>query len=124
MRIVFFFFMLFTTSFSFAQDTTSSGIAIDSLPPSEIDIPIQINLKPIYALAERNVDTVFTSPGYPNGWVQSDCATRYKYHFRRSPLKMSMKGTMLQLGFTGYYQIVGSTRACGGGAVLSPWTPS
>src|SRR5438270_559435 len=60
---------------------TASNVTIDSLPESQIDIPIQINLKPIYALAERKVDTVFTSPNYPNDWVDADCATHYKYHF-------------------------------------------
>lgn len=123
MRIAFLFLILLITNFSFAQNKTSSGIKIDSLPESQIDIPIQINLKPIYALAEKNVDTVFTSPNYPDGWIQSDCATRYKYHFRRSPLTMSMNGTTLNLAFTGYYQIAGSTRVCVSGAVLSPWTP-
>ena len=106
-----------------AQSKIVAGIRLDSLPESQIDIPIQVNLKPIYALAEKNVDTVFTSPNYPDGWVQVDCATRYKYHFRRSPLKMTMNGMVLNLGFTGYYQIVGSTRACVGGTVVSPWTP-
>ncbi|HEY6954841.1 MAG TPA: DUF4403 family protein [Flavisolibacter sp.] len=124
MRIVFLFLATVLALKSFSQDKTSSGIKIDSLPESQIDIPIQINLRPIYALAEKNVDTVFTSPNYPDGWVQSDCATRYKYHFRRSPLTMSMNGTVLNLGFMGYYQIVGSTRACVNGAVLSPWTPA
>src|SRR5688500_3856863 len=84
--------ILFTTLLfpvvSFSQDTTSSGIRIDSLPESTIDIPIQVNIKPIYVLAEKNVDTIFTSPNYPEGWVNSDCATRYKYHFRRSPLQI------------------------------------
>src|SRR3982751_3133055 len=112
MRIVFLFFVCFIAINSFAQDKTSSGVKIDSLPESQIDIPIQINLKPIYALAEKNVDTVFTSPNYPDDWVQSDCATRYKYHFRRSPLKMSMNGTTLNLSFTGYYQITGASRVC------------
>jgi hypothetical protein len=60
--------------------------SISSLPESQIDIPIQISLKPFYTLAEKNVDHYFTSPNYPNGWVESDCATRYKYHFTRSPL--------------------------------------
>lgn len=123
MRIVFLCFSFCFVSFIAAQNKTSSGIRIDSLPESQIDIPIQINLRPIYALAERNVDTVFTSPNYPDGWIQPDCATRYKYHFRRSPLNMSMNGTTLNLAFMGYYQIIGSTRACVRGAVLSPWTP-
>lgn len=96
----------------------------DSLPLSRIDIPIQISLKPVYSLAEKNVDTVFSSPGYPDGWVQAGCATRYKYRFRRSPLRMQMQGTALDLSFTGFYRIAGSTRLCSGSTVLSPWTPS
>jgi hypothetical protein len=115
--------LCFSISGILCAQKTSTNITIDSLPESQIDIPIQVNLRPIYVLAEKNVDTVFTSPDYPDGWVQSDCATRYKYHFRRSPLTMSMNGTNLNLSFVGYYQIVGSTRACVSGVVLSPWTP-
>jgi hypothetical protein len=96
---------------------------IDSLPVSEIDIPISINLKPIFALAETQVDTVFTSPNYPTGWVQADCATRYKYRFRRSPFRISASGTTFNLGFTGFYRITGATRGCVGGTSITPWTP-
>ncbi|MET0392323.1 MAG: DUF4403 family protein [Chitinophagaceae bacterium] len=101
----------------------ATDFALDSLPDSEINIPIQINLKPVYALAEKQVDTLFTSPNYPDGWVQSGCDTRYKYVFRRSPLQMKAAGTSLDLGFTGYYKIIGSTRVCVAGAAVSPWTP-
>lgn len=97
---------------------------MDSLPESEINIPIQVNLKPIYYMAEKTVDTVFTSPNWPNGWVQDECDTRYKYTFRRGPLQMKTAGTSLLLGFTGYYKIIGSTRVCVNGTALSPWTPS
>ncbi|HEV8506576.1 MAG TPA: DUF4403 family protein, partial [Chitinophagaceae bacterium] len=97
---------------------------IDSLPESEINIPIQVNLKSIYNMAEKTVDTVFTSPNWPTGWVQDECDTRYKYTFRRGPLQMKTAGTTLLLGFTGYYKIIGSTRVCVNGTALSPWTPS
>ena len=97
---------------------------MDSLPESEVNIPIQVNLKPIYTMAEKTVDTVFTSPNWPNGWVQDECDTRYKYTFRRGPLQMKTAGTTLLLGFTGYYRIIGSTRVCVNGTALSPWTPS
>lgn len=96
---------------------------LDSLPDSEIDLPIQINLKPVYALAETKVDTLFTSAGYPDGWIQSACDTRYKYEFRRSALQMRASGTNFNLAFTGYYKIIGSTRVCVAGAAVSPWTP-
>ena len=97
---------------------------MDSLPESEINIPIQVNLKSIYSMAEKTVDTVFTSPNWPNGWVQEECDTRYKYTFRRGPLQMKAAGTALLLGFTGYYRIIGSTRVCVNGTALSPWTPA
>lgn len=96
---------------------------LDSLPVSEINIPIRVNLRPLFAMAEKSVDTIFTSPNYPNGWVQDGCDTRYKYRFRRSPLFFRGAGSSLEIGFTGYYQITGSSRVCVNGTVISPWTP-
>src|SRR5438034_5513665 len=100
-----------------------TNFRLDSLPNSEINIPIRINLQPVYAMAEKNVDTVFTSPNYPDDWMEDGCDTRYKYIFRRGPLEMKASGTSLNLGFTGYYKIIGSTRVCVKGTVISPWTP-
>src|SRR5690348_7803922 len=74
-------------------DLSPVNFRLDSLPESEINIPIQVNLKPLYTEAEKSVDTVFTSAGYPDNWVQEGCATRYKYVFRRSPLQISGKGS-------------------------------
>ena len=95
---------------------------LDSVPLSEINIPIQINLKPVYAMAEKNVDTLFTSEGYPDGWLQEGCDMRYKYMFRRGPLQMKVSGTSMNLAFMGYYKIIGSTRVCVMGAAVTPWT--
>ena len=102
---------------------SQTDFRLDSLPVSEINIPIVVNLKPLYSEAEKIVDTVFTSPNWPNDWVQDECATRYKYHFRRSALQMKASGNILTLGFTGFYKIIGSTRVCAGSTVMSPWTP-
>ena len=118
MRGYFFWLFIFL-----ALKSNGSPMQDTILPESRIVVPIQINLKPVYALAEKSVDKVFTSPDYPNGWVELDCATRYKYHFRRSPLQMKTSGTTMNLSFTGFYQIIGSTRACVGNTALSPWTP-
>ncbi len=101
-----------------------TSFKMDSLPESELNIPIQVNMKPFYQLAEKNVDTVFTSPNWPNDWIQIDCASKYKYQFRRGPLKITSAGNAMNLGFTGYYKIIGSTRVCVGNAVVSPWTPA
>jgi hypothetical protein len=96
---------------------------LDSMPESEINVPIQIDLKPIFSLVEKKVDTVFSTPNWPDGWVEADCATRYKYFFRRSPFSISASGNELNISFTGNYKMVGSTRVCFGGKVLSIWTP-
>jgi len=103
---------------------SKTDFRMDSLPESEINVPIQVSLKPIYSLAERTVDTVFTSPNWPDGWVQDACDTKYKYTFRRGPLQMKASGAALNLAFTGYYRIIGSTRVCVNGTALSPWTPA
>jgi hypothetical protein len=120
-RIFFIAVSCFIALNSFSQKTIAA--VVDSLPESQIDIPITVNLRPFYQLAEKKVDTLFTSPGYPEGWVQEECSTRYKYHFRRSPLRMAASGTNFNLSFTGYYQITGSSRVCVNGTALSPWTP-
>ncbi|MCB0742121.1 MAG: DUF4403 family protein, partial [Chitinophagaceae bacterium] len=104
-------------------DLSPANFKLDSLPESEINIPIQINLRPLYYMAEQSVDTFFNSPGYPDAWVDDGCATRYKYEFRRSPLQFSGIGNSINIGFRGYYRIIGSTRICVNGTVLSPWTP-
>ena len=103
---------------------SKTSFKMDSLPESEVSIPIQVNMKPLYQLAEKNVDSVFTSPNWPDDWINIDCANRYKYQFRRGPLQFSSAGNAMNLGFTGYYKIIGSTRVCLGGAVVSPWTPA
>ncbi|MEO6611313.1 MAG: DUF4403 family protein [Chitinophagaceae bacterium] len=105
-------------------DLSPGNFRLDSLPNSEINIPIQVNLKPMYTMAEKSVDTLFTSPGYPDNWVQEGCDTRYKYIFHRSPLQISGAGNSLSIGFMGYYKIIGSTRVCVNGTVISPWTPA
>src|SRR5687768_13626842 len=102
---------------------SQTNFRFDSLPESEINIPVQIDLEPVYSIVENSIDTVFTSPAWPDAWVNIDCATRYKYHFRRGPLQLAASGQTLNIGFMGYYKIIGSTRVCAGNTVLSPWTP-
>lgn len=124
------FVFVFAATYSNAQkinpakpDLSPGNFRLDSLPSSEINIPIQVNLKPLFVMAEKSVDTIFNSPNYPEGWVQDGCDTRFKYTFRRSPLSFKGVGTSLDIGFTGFYQITGSTRLCVDGTVISPWTP-
>ena len=57
---------------------------MDSLPESELSIPIQVNMKPLYQLAEKKVATLFTSPNWPEDWISIDCASRYKYRHEQA----------------------------------------
>lgn len=97
--------------------------SLDSVPESELNVPIEIDLRPFFAMANKQVDTLFTSPKYPDQWVQEGCDTRYKYSFRRSPLRFDFQNNKLTIAFTGYYKIIGSTRACVNGVAVTPWTP-
>src|SRR4030095_1801632 len=99
---------------------SKTNFKMDSLPESEVNIPIQVSMKRLYQLAEKNVATVFASPKWPDDWISIDCANRYKYQFRRGPLQFTAAGSSMNLGFTGYYKIIGSTRACLGNTVVSP----
>ncbi|MCU7551573.1 DUF4403 family protein [Chitinophagaceae bacterium LB-8] len=105
------------------NQSTYSVTALDSMPESEINVPIQIDLKPIFSLVENKVDTVFSTPNWPEGWVEADCATRYKYFFHRSPFSISASGNELNITFTGNYKMVGATRVCIADKILSIWTP-
>jgi hypothetical protein len=95
-----------------------------SNPSSSLLVPVTINLKPLYALAERSVDSFYTSEGYPDAWQQEECEVRYQYTFRRGPLQISARGNQFQLGFIGYFKVIGSVRACLNGKPITGWTPS
>ena len=103
---------------------SKTNFKMDSLPESELNIPIQVNMKPLYQLAEKNVALVYASPKWPDDWITIDCDSRYKYQFVRGPLQITAAGSSMNLGFTGYYKIIGSTRVCLGNTVMSPWTPA
>ncbi len=107
----------------FISSTPLLGQSIE-MQESEINIPMRIAVKPLFDWAERSVDTLFTSEGYPEGWVQPSCDLRYRYKFWRGPLRLKASGQTLDLSFTGNYQMEGATRACVRGVVVSPWTPS
>ena len=91
--------------------------------PSDIDIPIRIGLAPIYKWGNTFVDTLYTSPNYPNAWVMEGCDTRYQYRFVRGPFQFKAFNNLLYVSFSGYYGVRGSTRLCTriGNSV---WTPA
>ena len=100
----------------------------DSLPVSEIDIPILINLKPLYDIANKNVQTIYISPWWPNDFEVNNCDTRYMYRFKRGPLTIAAHANTVNFNFTGSYIIAGSQRLCTGSGSnrvpITPWTPT
>ncbi|WP_336513955.1 DUF4403 family protein [Pollutibacter soli] len=100
---------------------------VDTLPLSDIDIPVQIPLQPIVKMAESQIELQYVSDGYPNDFVVDSCTTRYMYRFRRGPVKLTGHGSELKLEFLGYYAIAGSQRLCAGvgssQTAITPWSP-
>jgi hypothetical protein len=105
-------------------DTTRQvAVPVNTLQQSEIDIPIRMDLKPIYDFANKFIDTLYTSPNYPNDWVMDGCSVRYQYRFVRGPLQFKAVNNALYVSFSGYYGLRGATRVCTS-LGNSPWTPS
>ena len=105
-------------------DTLKKAVVVSNTQSiSDIDIPIRINLKPIYTWANGYVDTLYTSPNYPTDWVADGCETRYQYRFVRGPFSFKAYNNLLYVTFSGYYGVRGSTRLC---TPLgnTPWTPA
>ena len=88
--------------------------SLDSLPISEIDIPLQINLKPFYGIADKNVQKIYASDGWPNEFIVDNCDTKYMYRFKRGPLHVATNGNSISFNFTGSYIIAGAQRICTG----------
>lgn len=129
LALLFFVFMSCSKKIIPEKPALNSTISqLDTIPASEIDIPIRIHLKPIYDIAEKEVDLVYTSPGYPSDYIVENCDTRYMYRFRRGPLQINAKGNKVKIGFTGYYQMAGGQRVCTGSGsdrvAVSPWSPT
>lgn len=107
-----------------APDTLNRPtVIVNTQPLSDIDIPIRIGLLPIYKWANSYIDTLYTSPNYPNDWVLDGCDVRYQYRFVRGPFQFSAVNNILYVKFTGYYGVRGSTRLCTGMGNTA-WTPS
>ena len=102
-------------------------IVADTLPLSDIDIPVQIPLQPLVKMAESEIDLQYTSEGWPYDYVVDSCTTKYMYRFRRGPVKLSGRGSELKLEFLGYYAVAGSQRLCAGigssQTSVTPWSP-
>lgn len=108
-------------------ELTKTYFSLDTLPVSDIDIPLQINLKPLYGMVEKNVQKIYASEGWPNEYVVNNCDTKYMYRFKRGPLRINANGNIVHFNFTGSYIIAGAQRVCTGSGsnrvAVTPWSP-
>lgn len=94
------------------------------LPASEIDVPVQVNLRPVFSAIEQTLQLEYSSPGWPDEFETEGCDTKYMYSFRTGDLKIGSRNNFIGLNFTGFYQLKGSQRICVSGNGVSPWSPA
>ncbi|MHA4845298.1 DUF4403 family protein [Flavitalea antarctica] len=108
------------------QKTTTTTISrtekrsLPSLPVSQINIPVKLNMKVLIRQMDSLMAKEFTSEKWPD-YLQTSCEFRYKYRFIRSPVSFTCINNRVSIGFTGNYQIAGSKAACAFGKQVSPW---
>lgn len=95
-------------------DLPVSPTNVPPLPVSNIDIPVTVNLQPLYKQIEENMPRDMTNGGYPNWSPTEDCRVEFRWHFWRSILNFAATGNTLQIGSTGYYSGEGHVRPCCG----------
>jgi hypothetical protein len=107
-----------TTSNPSSAQTASR--LLPALPPSVINLPIKVYLKPLLTMMDSTTQKEFTNDQWPN-YTPAGCDFRYKYRFVRSSLKFSCVNNKVTIGFMGNYQIGGSKTACVFDKQVSPW---
>lgn len=94
--------------------------SLPALPPSQINIPVKLYLKPLISKMDSSMAKEFTSEKWPD-YLQTSCDFRYKYRFIRSPVSFSCVNNKVNIHFIGSYQIAGSKSVCAFGKQVSPW---
>ncbi len=94
---------------------------IPALPVSDIDVPVQVNLKPVFSAVEQSLQLEYSSPGWPDEYEEESCTTRYMYSFRTGGLIIRSTGNTMAFNFTGLYQAKANQRACPQGKKPGPW---
>lgn len=130
MKLISFLLYLSATVFLFScggpKKVTSSPVqptaarTLPDLPPSQINIPIKVYMKPLLSMMDSMTAKEFTNDKWPN-YTPSSCDFRYKYRFIRSPFSFSCTNNRVTISFRGNYQIAGSRTICAFGKQVSPW---
>lgn len=93
---------------------------LPELPPSEINIPVKIYMRPLFAVMDSTTAKQFTNETWP-GYNQSSCDYRYKYQFVRGPFRFGCANNKVTIAFQGQYRLTGSKCICAFDKQISPW---
>ncbi|MBS1948398.1 MAG: DUF4403 family protein [Bacteroidetes bacterium] len=94
--------------------------SLPQLPPSDINLRVELFAPPMLAKADSMVPKEFNSDNWPD-FSQPACDFRYKYHFVRSPLSLTCVNNKIGIQFTGNYQLSGSKCLCALNKPVTPW---
>lgn len=103
-----------------SASTEAPGRTLAPLPPSQINVPIKVYMKPLLTMMDSMTSKEFTNEKWPD-YTESSCDFRYKYKFIRSPFTFTCVNNKVTIGFRGNYQIAGSKRLCAFDRQVSPW---
>lgn len=98
----------------------STGRVLPALPPSQINLPLKINMRSLLNVMDSTTAKEFTNDHWPE-YTQSGCDFRYKYKFIRSPFSFTCVNNKVSISLRGNYQIAGSKRICAFDKQVSPW---
>jgi len=101
-------------------EDSSAPRLLPPLPPSQINIPVKVYMRPLLSLMDSMTAKEFTNDKWPN-YTQTECDFRYKYRFVRSPFSFTCVNNKVQISFRGSYQIAGSRTICAFGRQVGPW---
>jgi Domain of unknown function (DUF4403) len=104
------------------RNLSADTIRLNPLPVSELDIPLQINLRPLYSSLEQSMQIEYTSPGWPDEYETHDCSLQYMYRYRTGELHISSAANTIRLDFPGFYQLKGMERTCKNGKPTGKWS--
>jgi hypothetical protein len=99
---------------------TASARLLPPLPPSQINIPVKVYMKPLLSVMDSMTAKEFTNDKWPN-YTQSGCDFRYKYRFLRSSFVFTCVNNKVSILFRGAYQIAGSRTICAFDKQVAPW---
>jgi len=102
------------------QAVEATARMLPALPPSQINIPIKIYMKPLLTVMESATAKEFTSDKWPD-YTQPVCDFRYKYRFVRSPFVFGCVNNKVTISFRGNYQIAGGRTVCTFDKQIAPW---